>query len=472
VGVRRLIKGATVVTLDARLGDFERADILVDGSEIAEIGVDLAVEDAEVIDADGCIAIPGFVNTHLHTWQHALRGVCADWTVKDYTRCWRIHLGPMYRPEDMRAANYVGALDSLNAGTTTILDYCHNLVTRDHAYAAIEGLRSAGVRALFGYSFIPVLTGGWGQLAEVENPDLPDHQTRQRFATQLAGEEFSSPDDLVRFGIVPQEMSITVWEETVAEFTLARELGAHLSLHANQLCSPTLLRDIAKLGEGNLLGDDLVLVHCTFSTDEELGLIAESGTHVCVAPETEMQMGMGLPVTGRLKQLGVPTTIGADITSNNSGDMFFQMRLALQTGRMLNDIPNAQANIMPEDVTLTTREALEWATINGARAMGLGDRVGSLTPGKQADITLIDTTAFNLAGWNRRDPVGTVVLHAHSGNVDTVLVGGDVVKRYGKLVNVDPVAAVRELEQSQGYVRAWADANGGVLPEPRIELTF
>jgi 5-methylthioadenosine/S-adenosylhomocysteine deaminase len=467
-----LIRGATVVTLDERLGDFDRADILIEGTRIAEVGVDLAVEDAEVIDAAGCIAVPGFVNTHLHTWQHALRGVCADWTVKDYTRCWRIHLGPIYRPEDMRAANYVGALDSLNAGTTTILDYCHNLVTRDHAYAAIEGLRSAGVRALFGYSFIPVLTGGWGELAEVENPDLPDHEARRRFAVQLAGEEFSSGDGLLRFGIVPQEMSITVWEETAAEFALARELGAQLSLHANQLCSPSLLQDIMKLGDGNLLGDDLVLVHCTFSTDEELGLIAESGTHVCVAPETEMQMGMGLPLTGRLKELGVPTTIGADITSNNSGDMFFQMRLALQTGRMLNDIPNGQANIMPEDVSLTTREALEWATINGARAMGLGDRVGTLTPGKEADVTLIDTTAFNLAGWNRRDPVGAVVLHAHPGNVDTVLVAGEVVKRHGALVNVDPAAAVRELERSQDFVRGWADANNGILPEPRIQLTF
>ena len=470
--MRRLIRGATVVTLDAALGDFERADILVDGSEIAEVGPDLNVEDAEVLDADGFIVIPGFVNTHLHTWQHALRGVCADWTVKDYTRCWRIHLGPIYRPEDMGAGNYVGALDSLNAGTTTILDYCHNLVTRDHARAAIEGLRRSGVRALFGYAFTPVLTGGWGQLGEVENVDLPDHDARKRFALELAGDEFASADDRLRFCVVPQEMSISNWDETLAEFTLARELGVHMSLHANQLCSPSLLQDVAKLGQGGLLGDDLVLVHCTFSTEDELGLIAETGTHVCVAPETEMQMGMGLPLTGRLKELGVPTTIGADITSNNSGDMFFQMRLALQAGRMLNDIPNGQANVMPEDVTLTTREALEWATVNGARALGLDDRVGTLTPGKQADIVLIDATAFNLAGWNRRDPVGTIVLQAHPGNVDTVLVAGEIVKRNGMLVNVDPAAAVGQLEESQRFVRDWADANGGILPQPRLKLTF
>jgi cytosine/adenosine deaminase-related metal-dependent hydrolase len=229
---------------------------------------------------------------------------------------------------------------------------------------------------------------------------------------------------------------------------------------------------VARLDSLGVLGDDLVLVHCTFSTDDEFRLIADHGTHVCVAPETEAQMGMGLPATGKLKELGVPPTLGVDITSNHSGDMFAQMRLALQIGRMLSDIPNAERNVMPDDVTMTTREALEWATINGARAAGLGDRIGTIAPGKQADLTLIRATDFNLAGWNRNDPVAAVVLHAHPGNVDTVLVGGRVVKRDGRLAHVDTASAVRELEGSQRYVRDWAADNGGILPQPRIALTF
>ena len=141
----------------------------------------------------------------------------------------------------------------------------------------------------------------------------------------------------------------------------------------------------------------------TFSTDDEFQLIADHGTHVCVAPETEAQMGMGLPATGKLKDLGVPPTLGVDITSNHSGDMFAQMRLALQTARMVADIPNADRNVMPDDVAMTTRDALAWATVNGARAAGVDDITGSITPGKQADLVIVDATAFNLAGWNRRD---------------------------------------------------------------------
>lgn len=470
--MRRLIRGGSVVTVDPGLGDFERADILVEDGAIAAIEPDLGAVDAEVVEAEGSIVIPGFVNTHLHTWQHALRGVCADWTVKDYTRCWRVTLGPMYRPEDMRAGNFVGALDSLNAGTTTIIDYCHNLVTRDHARAAIEGLRSAGIRALFGYAFTPVLTGGWGDLPEAENDDLPDHGSRIDFARNLVAEEFPSNNGLLRFCVVPQELSISTIEEASAEFSLARELGVRLSLHANQLCAPAPLADVERLDSEGLLGDDIVLVHCTFSSAREFDLIAEAGAHVCVAPETEMQMGMGRPVTNKLKDLGIPATIGADITSNNSGDMFAQMRLTLQTARMLGDVAASARNVMPEDVSFTTREALEWATINGARAAGLDHLVGSLTPGKRADLTIIDGGHFNLAGWNRRDPVGTVVLQAHAGNVDTVLVDGEIVKRGGVLTGVETSAAVDELMASQSYVRDWADARDGILPQPRIELTF
>ena len=158
---RLVIEGASIVTLDSQLGDFREGDILIEDDRVVAVGPSLGVSDAEVIDGRGQIAIPGFANTHLHTWQHALRGVCADWTVKDYVRCWRIHLGPMYRPHDMYVGNYAGALDALNAGVTLVVDYCHNVVTRDHAREALRGLRDAGVRALFGLAYTPVLPS-WG----------------------------------------------------------------------------------------------------------------------------------------------------------------------------------------------------------------------------------------------------------------------------------------------------------------------
>jgi cytosine/adenosine deaminase-related metal-dependent hydrolase len=183
-------------------------------------------------------------------------------------------------------------------------------------------------------------------------------------------------------------------------------------------------------------------------------------------------MGMGHPATGRCLEHGVTPTLGVDITSNSSGDMFAQMRLALQVGRMLGDGRFYRETTMPEDVTYTTRDALAWATINGARAAGLDHKVGSITPGKEADLVLIDANAFNLLGWNRREPTGAVVLHAHPGNVDTVLVGGRIVKRGGELVHVDVAAARRELEASHAYVNDWADAHGGLIPQPPIALSF
>jgi cytosine/adenosine deaminase-related metal-dependent hydrolase len=469
---RKLIRGATIVTLDPALGDIASGDILVEGSVIEAVGTDLGVTDAELIDGSGFIVVPGFVNTHLHTWQHALRGVCADWTVKDYVRCWRIHLGPAYRPLDMLTGNYVGALDSLNAGTTLIVDYCHNVVTPDHAYAALEGLREAGGRALFGLGYTPVLSHGFAELPSVENPHFPDHASRVAFANRFAAEELPSRDALVTLAIVPQEIEIAEWDDVVAEFRSARELGARITLHANQVLSPQRWHDVDRLHRAGLLDDDILFVHCTFSSDDELRLLAESGASVSVAAETEMQMGMGFPATGRLLEHGVSPSLGVDITSNSSADMFAQMRLALQVGRMLADEAHYRELRMPEDVAFTTRDALEWATINGARAAGLDGIVGTITPGKQADLVMIDGDAFNMLGWNRRSPTEAVVLHAHPGNVDTVLVGGRVVKRHGVLAHVDVLAARRRLEASHKWVNDWAEANGGLIPQPRLELSF
>lgn len=474
-GRRLLIEGASVVTLDSRLGDLREGDILIEDDAIVAVGPNLGVTDAEVIDGRNQIAIPGFANTHLHTWQHALRGVCADWTVKDYVRCWRIHLGPMYRPEDMYVGNYAGALDALNAGVTLVVDYCHNVVTRDHGREALRGLRDAGIRALFGLAYTPVLDHGFAAAPsfEVENPDLPDHDSRVAFAKQLASEEFSSKDQLVSLAIIPQEIEIArSWDDVVTEFNSARDLDAQISIHANQSLTGHRWEDVRKLHKADLLGPDILFVHATFSAEDELKAIADAGASVSVAPETEMQMGMGFPITAKLIELGVAPSLGVDITSNGSGDMFAQMRMALQVGRMLGDQPYYERNTMPEDVSLTARQALEWGTINGAKGAGLGDVTGSLTPGKQADVVLIDCNHFNLIGWDREDPVGTVVMQANAGNVGTVVVGGNVVKRDGVMVGVDPATLREQVEGSAGYVRGWADEHGGILPQPRIELGF
>jgi cytosine/adenosine deaminase-related metal-dependent hydrolase len=247
----------------------------------------------------------------------------------------------------------------------------------------------------------------------------------------------------------------------VAEIASARELGVRLSLHANQVLIEPRWRDIERLHRAGLLADDILFVHCTFSSDAELGLIAEHGAHVCVAVETELQMGMGVPATNRLIARGVGPSLGVDITSNSSGDMFAQMRLGLQVGRMVGDLDCYAQTRMPDKVSLTTRDALEWATINGARMLGLEHRIGSLTPGKEADIIMLRTDRLNVLPMN--NATGAVVTSMGTGNVDSVLIAGKVMKRNGQLLGVDWPRVSRLAHEARDRVIARAG-----YPRPRL----
>ena len=161
---RTLIRGGSVVSLDAGIGDLPIGDVLIEDGKIAEVAASLEVGDAEVIDASETIVLPGFIDTHRHVWQSAMRGVTADWSLMDYFRGIRTRVAPAFRAEDMYAAQYAGALEALDAGVTTVVDYCHNLLTPDHAWESIRGLRDAGLRAVwcFGFNFPPGTESHWG----------------------------------------------------------------------------------------------------------------------------------------------------------------------------------------------------------------------------------------------------------------------------------------------------------------------
>ena len=153
---RLLIKDGHVLTLDPSLGDLERADVLIEDGRIAAVEPALETGDCEVLDVAGKIVMPGFVDTHRHTWQTALRGICADWTLQDYFRGIRLNISTELSPEDIYAGNYVGALEALDAGVTSLLDFSHCNNSPAHADEAIRGLEDAGLRAVFAYGFYPV----------------------------------------------------------------------------------------------------------------------------------------------------------------------------------------------------------------------------------------------------------------------------------------------------------------------------
>ena len=450
---RTLIRGPFIVTVDPTIGDIDGGDILIENGLIAAIGRDLDAADARVIDGTGCIALPGFVDAHRHLWEGAMRAVTADWSILDFVGNIRLLAAQFFRPEDMFATSRHGALEALNAGVTTVADYCHNARTVEHVRQAIAGVREAGVRAVWGYSFTGLAPDG----ARHGGPD-----GELAFVEKLAAEQFADRG-LLTLGICPEEP--LHWggstDAVRRQVALARRLGARMFMHANSVPKPdgTLEREVERLDAIGCLGPDLALVHMGFTAPEEWTRLGEVGGHAVFTPETELQMGLGWPPISEACAAHVNIGLGIDITANNSADMFSQMRMALQVerGRQMAAEPGRQFRTR---TPFDARDALRWGTMGSAATCGLAELIGSLTPGKEADIVLLRTDDITLAGWDRRNPAATIVLQAGVHNVDTVLVAGNVVKRDGRLL-ADAAAAVRALEQTSAHIHARVAGAGG-----------
>jgi cytosine/adenosine deaminase-related metal-dependent hydrolase len=413
---RKLLRNATVITMDDAVGDFDRADILVTDNRIEAVGPDLGRIDAEVIDATGKVVIPGLVDTHRHVWQAFLRGIAADWTLGQYMTGLHLGLSGMFRPEDTYAGNLLGAVEALDTGITTLLDWSHNVDTPEHADAAVSGLFDAGLRAVFAH-------GGGARMYQV--PSVVPHDQDVR---RIRERWFSSDDQLVTLAMALRGPQFATMDVTEGDLALARELGLAVTLHAGD-GEWGRSRPITRMRERGLLGPDITYVHCNTLADDELTDIAESGGSASIAPDIEMQMGHGWPATGRLLRAGVRPSLSIDTCVSNGGHMFGTMRATLATQRAIdNQVPGASDR---PAVSLTCRDVLSFATIDGARACHLDHLVGSVTPGKQADLVVLDAGDLGLTPLN--NPIGQVVYSAHPGQVDTVLVAGKVVKSGGRL---------------------------------------
>jgi cytosine/adenosine deaminase-related metal-dependent hydrolase len=384
--------------------------------------------------------------------QTTLRGICGDWSLKEYMTNIRFHRAKLFRPEDVYAANLAGLLEAVNAGVTTVFDFSHCINTPEHASAAIAGLQDSGGRAIFGYGFNEV---------PLQNPYFTSVEQRGTLARELRDTRLSSDDALVTMGISLSDMLVTGIDRTKTELHIGRDLGVRISLHSNCFMAPDTISEISVLRDLNLLGPDLLWVHANLASDEDLKAVADSGGSISSTPETEMQMGMGHPVTGRFMAAGGRPSFGADIISGGSGDLFFHMRLAMQAERMLQNDLSLAKEYAPDTVSLSARTILRAATLGGAEAMGMADKIGTLEIGKQADLLLLRLDEINTMPVN--DPVVTVVMHAHPGNVDTVLVGGRVVKRAGKLTG-DIAKARRLLTESHEFLSDAARSSKATVP--------
>jgi len=433
---RTLIRGAAIITMDAQ-GDLAQGDILVTGDTLTEIAPRIHVDAAEVVDGSGMIIIPGLVNAHMHTWQTALRGLASNWTLLEYFRKMHSGLATVFQPEDLYIATLVGALNQLNCGTTTLADWCHNNPTPASNDAAIAGLLASGIRGAFFHGTPkPEPQPGQTPFWEVPHPRaeverlLKAHQGRALLSVQTAvlGPHYSTLDVAMH------------------DFAMAKDLGLIASLH--QGGGPARTPDgWEKLEAAGLLGDHINIVHGHALSDAQLKRFCELGMSFSAAAESEMTQGHGYPLTGRLRALGRAPSLGVDLESAFSGEMLVQARVALGMQRALdNDAHRQQHGSIPPTSTVTTREALSWVTIEGARMLKQSDRIGSLASGKQADLVMIRASDLNMQPVH--DLVSAVVTQAALSNIDSVMVAGQWKKRAGQLLGVNLGPHLQALQQS------------------------
>jgi 5-methylthioadenosine/S-adenosylhomocysteine deaminase len=436
-GMRTLLKGGTVLTLDPKIGNFKQADVLIDGTRIAEVGASLAAgSDVNVIDASNMIVMPGFVDTHRHIWEGILRNIGTDVPLEGRASYLSFILGklaPAYRPEDAYIGNLVSALGAIDAGITTLLDWSHIQASPDHTDAVVRALQVSGMRAVFAYGF-----PWWGKW----EPKQPGWFIR------AAKEHFSSRDQLLTLALAAPGPEFTEFEVARAHWKLARDAGARISVHVG-VGTYGQEGKLQEMGEAGLLKDDTTYIHCTTLNDTEIQMIVDTGGTVSLAAPVEMMMGHGMVPTQKFLDRGLRPSLSVDVETNVATDMFTQMRtvLSLQRALVFNRMLARETNL-PQ--LLTSLDALEFATIEGARANGLHDRIGTLTPGKEADIIMLRTDRINVMPVN--DPIGAVVWGMDSSNIDSVFIAGKPMKRNGELVGVDLNCVEKQVYESRDFV--------------------
>jgi cytosine/adenosine deaminase-related metal-dependent hydrolase len=431
---RILLKGATVVTVEPSIGDFDEGDILIRGKRIEAVGADLsdAAENggAIILEMGGMIVMPGLIDGHRHCWQNQFRRVIPDADLSEYVKTLHGDFAVEYRPHDLYVGNFLTMLTLLDSGVTCITDCSHNLRTRAHADAVFKSYADSGIRAV--HAGGPSNTGVWEE-------HLPQDLIRVR-------EQYCSAAD----SLTTVRMFIDMRRPWPVPdlFAFARQHGFGITMDAimGQRCD-----EIVELGRDGLLGPDLTLIHCNDMPEEGWRLIAEAGTKITLATTSEQQLGLGsgVPVIQAALDHGIRPCLSGDVEVCLAGDMFTQMRTTVTTQRMLAKARKFRG----EDdapALVSHRDVLEFTTRHAAEAVGLGDQIGTLMPGKYADLVCIRAEDINNMPVN--NAIGTIVLATESGNIDMVFVAGRLRKWQGRLVGQDIGALRTMVRDSRDYI--------------------
>ncbi len=475
-GRRYVIRGGSVMSLDPKVGDFAQADVLVEGKKILDVGTNLQAGGAAVIDATGRIVMPGFIDTHHHQFETALRSFLADGILihdnsgtaagtTTYYEYILLTFAPVYRPQDVYINELFGGLSQLDDGVTTVHDVSQIHHTPQHSDAAIQALFDTGRRFAFGYF----------EGAGTNGPKYAYPQDAYRIKPKY----FSSTDQLGTM-IMGGEVYLGTPIYTQS-WTIGRALGLQIAAH---ILSPFGIRPILNqlaMNQGGVnnnigIGPDNLFIHMTGMSDLGWQAVQKNGAQVSIACPIEMNMRHGMPPILKLQSLGMEPSLSVDVECTLTADFFTQMRSCMNLQRVilnqmiLNqgsapdpvdwglpgpplDVPNGDPWPTPPAGTiapLTTRDVLRFGTMNGARALRLDGKTGSLTPGKEADIIILDATRINVAPLNQVP--GAVVSLMDRTNVETVIVAGKVRKWKGQLLDVDLPNLRRQLEASRDYL--------------------
>ncbi|MGC5307822.1 amidohydrolase family protein [Micromonospora zamorensis] len=451
-----VFRNGLVLTMDDAHTVLPGADVLVVGDRIAEVGVGLtAPDDALEIDATGGILMPGMVDTHRHMWQTAMRGYGADWTLTQYFVWYYLESGKLFRPEDVYAGNLLGAIEAIDAGVTTTVDWSHGLQTPEHADAAVDALEAVDGRFVLAYGNIQQGPWEWAT-----SPEFRDFHRRRIDGGRLAG--FQMAFDVTGDPAFPER----------AAFEVARELGAAVTTHAG-VWGATNDDGIRLMHENGFMTPSTVYVHAATLTHDSYNRIAATGGSVSVSTESEQSAGQGYPPTWQLRHHDIPVSLSMDTSVWWSGDLFSAMRSTLGADRSREHL---EAHAKQETIThchLRAEQVVEWATRGGARALGMDSTIGALTAGRQADVVLIKNDASPVM-FPILNPHGHVVFQAQRADVHTVLVGGRVVKQDGRLVGVDLAAARAAVASTIDHLRetmgeeAWQRGMNPDVPETAI----
>lgn len=451
-----LLRGGTVLPMDDRRQVLHNADVLVLRDRIAAVGPDLAAPDgAVVVDATGGIVMPGMIDTHRHMWQTAMRGYGADWTLTQYFVWYYLESGRLFRPEDIHAGNLLAALEAVDAGVTTVVDWSHGLQTVDHADAAVDALRSVPGRFVLAYGNIQQPPAEW-----TAAPEFRDFVNRR-----ITG------DDMLGFQIAFDVTGDPAFPEKPA-FEVARELGVPVTTHAG-VWGATGDDGIRLMHEHGFMTDRTVYVHAASLSADSYHRIAATGGSISVSTESEQSAGQGYPPTWAVRSHGIPVSLSMDTSVWWSGDLFSAMRTTLGADRARE---HHEAHAKGETVThcsLRADQVVDWATRGGARTLGRDHELGSIETGKKADLVLIKNE-HSPVSFPLLNPYGHVAFQAQRGDVHTVLVDGRVVKHEHRLVGADLAAARREVERTVEHLRSqlgeegWARGMNPDVPATKI----